>query len=105
MTPTDQTPDAVRAAIAEEIADSDIAWSSEFGSPSMVAGAVYDRLAQIGAFPAAGDDEFADFDIWDHANYRTLRTCGVSHDDAMDLARAWIATKRQAAARAGDGAT
>ena len=60
MTPTDQTPDAVRAAIAE------VVWFSERDSstggvpaklpPDMAkrVNAIYDRLAQIGALRPVG---------------------------------------------------
>ena len=125
MTPTDQTPDAVRAAIAEAITASVVNWDSDghtgfLPSVESLTAAVYDRLAQIGALRPVGERATLQGDD-QIALARALRDeYGAQEQNWTDhLNSAWrIRHKLEengyaivagqtviAAARAGDGAT
>lgn len=95
MTPTDQTPDAVRAAIADVLRN-----SATPKHPSYAARAIYDRLAQIGALRPVGEGVTISVEAVTHIGHfmRDARHFDPEFDQ-------WVLDELDAAARAGDGAT
>ena len=120
MTTTDQTPDAVRAAIAsngEQVQLDPIVaeiaalmpierrrWSRDVYADETqdvwVARAIYDRLAQIGALRPVGEGVTISVEAVTHIGHfmRDARHFDPEFDQ-------WVLDELDAAARAGDGAT